>query len=135
MLEVARGDHDPIDVFQGEHLFGILEALGSEAKGLLDLCGPSLASLAPQIADCDYFDRHLPRGQRHHVHMSLASIAASELRETYAIVGSDDARIRFGGQAGCQRRVSCLFCESAAIDFALICLRHRVLLVSLRLRY
>src|ERR1700735_777410 len=56
--------------------------------------------------------------------MSLAPVAAAELAQTNAIVGTENARIGFSTHAGSQHRDSSLLHKRAAIDFGSCIFSH-----------
>src|SRR5260370_509611 len=116
VLEVAGRNHHAVDIFEGEHLFGILEGLRLEVECLLYLGGAMLAGRVPKIAHRYHFHRRTFRSQRRHVDMSLTAIAAAKLTQSDAVVGSQDAPVGFGTQSGSESRVSSLLHKRAAID-------------------
>src|ERR1700722_3415450 len=124
VLKVSGGDHHPVNIFACQHLFGVLIGLWFEIECLLDLGGPMISCVGPQITDRDRLDRDLFRRQRSHMDMTLATVAAAQLSQANAIVRAQHTRIRPRIHPYCQHRTGRLFHKRPAIDSLVAALVH-----------
>ena len=130
MLKISGSDHHPVDIFAGQHLFGVLIGLWFEIECLLDLGCPMISCVGPKITDRDRLDRDLFRRQIRHMDMTLATVAAAQLSQPDAIVRAQHTRIRSRIHPHRQHRPGRLFHKRPAIDpLVAVFLHHNYLLL------
>ena len=94
MLEIARGNHHAVDVL----------AAPASLRSTYRICGSRLNARFTWAARCSRARLQMSQtatvstgicfgGERGHMHMALAAIAATELTQPNAIVGAEDPRI------------------------------------------